>query len=148
VPGLEGVAALALNQNHSLALKEDGTVWVWGRNTHGNLGQGPADNRHHPTPTPVPGLTDVVDIATGRDHVLALHAGVQPDGNLSLERRSEFLVGEAFFETDWFPAPDARTDREGLRPSSTPSLAWRATRAGAGGRPRGLASPRARCWCG
>ncbi|WP_307733129.1 di-heme oxidoreductase family protein [Stigmatella ashevillensis] len=54
------------------------------------------------------GATSVAD--TGPD------AFSQPAGNLSLARRSEFLVGEAFFEADWFPAPSARTDRDGLGP--------------------------------
>ncbi|WP_224362638.1 di-heme oxidoreductase family protein [Hyalangium versicolor] len=44
------------------------------------------------------------------------NAFTHPAGNLSVERRSEFNVGEAFFEADWFPAPNSRTDRDGLGP--------------------------------
>ncbi|MDY7230011.1 di-heme oxidoredictase family protein [Hyalangium rubrum] len=43
-------------------------------------------------------------------------AFTRPVGNLSVERRSEFLVGEAFSEADWFAAPHARADRDGLGP--------------------------------
>lgn len=43
-------------------------------------------------------------------------AFTRPAGNLSVERRSEFLVGEAFFEVDWVAAPHTRTDRDGLGP--------------------------------
>lgn len=43
-------------------------------------------------------------------------AFTRPAANLSVERRSEFLVGEAFFEVDWLAAPNARTDRDGLGP--------------------------------
>jgi alpha-tubulin suppressor-like RCC1 family protein len=68
------VVELAAGSEHSVALTVDGRVFVWGRNTYGNLGAGAADNSRHPAPTAVPGLTDVIDIATGRDHVLALRA--------------------------------------------------------------------------
>ncbi len=43
-------------------------------------------------------------------------AFTHPAGNLSVERRSEFVVGEAFFEADWLPAPDGRANRDGLGP--------------------------------
>ena len=38
--GLTGVIALAAGNAHSLALKNDGTVWAWGRNYSGQLGNG------------------------------------------------------------------------------------------------------------
>ncbi|KFE71373.1 di-heme oxidoredictase family protein [Hyalangium minutum] len=54
------------------------------------------------------GATTVVDTSP--------EAFTHPAANLSVERRSEFLVGEAFFEVDWLVAPNARTDRDGLGP--------------------------------
>jgi alpha-tubulin suppressor-like RCC1 family protein len=33
---------------HSLALKSDGTVWTWGRNNYGQLGDGTFKNRKTP----------------------------------------------------------------------------------------------------
>ena len=36
--GLTGVIAIAVGGNHSLALKSDGTVWAWGFNQYGQLG--------------------------------------------------------------------------------------------------------------
>ena len=68
------VVELAAGSEHSVALTVDGRVFVWGRNTYGNLGAGAADAARHPAPAAVPGLDDVIDIATGRDHVLALRA--------------------------------------------------------------------------
>ncbi|MBI2916825.1 MAG: S8 family serine peptidase [Chloroflexi bacterium] len=71
VSGLTGVAAVAVGDYyHSLALKSDGTVWAWGWNYHGQLGDGTTTDRH--TPVPVSGLTGVVAIAAGGYHSLAL----------------------------------------------------------------------------
>jgi len=41
---LTGVAAIATAYAHSCALKNDGTVWCWGVNTHGQLGDGTLTN--------------------------------------------------------------------------------------------------------
>jgi len=79
VRGLTDVVKLAGGSQQSVALQRDGTVWVWGNNNFGNLGQGTEDTLAHPEPARVPSLTGVVDIASGRDHVLALHA----DGTVS-----------------------------------------------------------------
>ena len=46
---------------YSLALHEDGTVWAWGNNENGNLGDGTYENR--PTPKQVQGLNGVAAIA-------------------------------------------------------------------------------------
>ncbi|RDH91457.1 MAG: hypothetical protein DIZ77_11030 [endosymbiont of Seepiophila jonesi] len=56
---------------HSLALLEDGTVWAWGDNQHGQLGDGTLIDRN--VPVPVQGLeVPVRDIAAGDNHSLAL----------------------------------------------------------------------------
>ncbi|MFE8605203.1 RCC1 domain-containing protein [Archangium violaceum] len=79
VRGLTDVVKLAGGSQQSVALTRDGSVWVWGNNNFGNLGQGTEDSEAHAEPARVPGLSSVVDIASGRDHVLALHA----DGTVS-----------------------------------------------------------------
>lgn len=68
------VVEVVAGSAHSAALIADGSVYVWGRNGNGNLGIGSEDALRHPTPSRVPGLNDVVDLATGRDHLLAVKA--------------------------------------------------------------------------
>ncbi|MFP2932743.1 RCC1 domain-containing protein, partial [Pyxidicoccus sp. 3LG] len=70
VPGLTGVVALREGGWHWLALKSDGTVWAWGQNHEGQLGDGTFTPR--PTPAQVPGLTGVEVLAAGGEHSLAL----------------------------------------------------------------------------
>ncbi|NOK22051.1 di-heme oxidoreductase family protein [Corallococcus carmarthensis] len=43
-------------------------------------------------------------------------AFVQPIANITVERKSRFLLGEANFEVDWIPAPASQRDRDGLGP--------------------------------
>ena len=55
---------------HTLALKRDGTVWAWGCNFYGQLGDGTTE--HKPYPVQVPGLSGVIKVAAGAGHSLAL----------------------------------------------------------------------------
>lgn len=70
VPGLADVTAIAAGARQSMALKADGTVWAWGQNTSGQLGDGTYVGRA--TVAAVSGLGDVTAIAGGRLHALAL----------------------------------------------------------------------------
>ena len=77
VSGLSGTfTAVAVGQYHSLALKSDGTVWAWGYNADGEVGNGTTGNKL--TPVQVSGLSGVVAIAAGRYHSLA----VKSDGTV------------------------------------------------------------------
>ncbi len=64
--------AVAAGESHSLALKSDGTVWGWGRNSSGQLGDGTTLDRYNPVR--VQGLSQVVGIAAGQYHSLAVTA--------------------------------------------------------------------------
>jgi len=68
VLNITGAKAIAAGGNHSLALKDDGTVWAWGYNLYGQLGDGLNSNRT----TPVQVLTGANAIAAGFSHSLAL----------------------------------------------------------------------------
>ena len=64
---------------HSVALKSDGTVWTWGRNGVGQLGDGTTIERH--TPVRVLSLSGVTAIAAQSGHSLALRPiGLPFDG--------------------------------------------------------------------
>lgn len=78
VPGLTGVSQIALGDNHTCALLNDGTVKCWGLNDKGQLGQGDSTNRS--VPTLVPGLSGIIAVAAGSSHscaVLATGSGVK-----------------------------------------------------------------------
>ncbi len=56
--------------SHSLALKNDGTVWAWGCNLYGQLGNG--INTDSNVPVQVSSLTGIIAIAAGSTHSVAL----------------------------------------------------------------------------
>src|SRR5207253_7607239 len=66
VSGLGGVTAIAAGSLNALALKSDGTVWGWGYNYYGQVGNGQSGNNVL-SPVRVGGLTGVVAIAAGNN---------------------------------------------------------------------------------
>jgi alpha-tubulin suppressor-like RCC1 family protein len=63
---------VAAGNGFSLAVRPDGTVWAWGDNSSGSLGDG--TSTHRATPVQVSGLTNVKAVAAGMSHSLALRA--------------------------------------------------------------------------
>jgi len=41
--------AVAAGHSHTLGIKSDGTLWAWGKNSYGQLGDGTTDDRDRPT---------------------------------------------------------------------------------------------------
>lgn len=72
VSSLTEVVAIAAGGYHGLALKRDGTVWAWGLNVYGQLGDGTTTNRT--TPVQVSGLSGITQIGSKAFHSLALAA--------------------------------------------------------------------------
>ncbi len=70
VSGLTGVTAIASGSFHTIALGSDGTVWTWGYNLDGQLGDGTMVDKY--SPVQVSGLTGVTAIAGGLAHTMAL----------------------------------------------------------------------------
>lgn len=83
---LTGAKAAAAGNGHSVILKADGTVWAWGKNQQGQLGNGAEHDEYgyyyQPAvvsqPTQVVGLEDVQTVAAGGNHTLA----VKQDGTV------------------------------------------------------------------
>lgn len=106
---LTGIIALSSGHAHSLALKKDGTVWAWGDNEIGQLGDGTTEQRTTPVPICESGatdctvesqniLTDVIAIAGGAWHSIALKS----DGTVwawGLNGVGQLGVGDANLDT-------------------------------------------------
>lgn len=67
VPGLTGITAISAGANHTLALRNDGTVWAWGYNGNGSLGNGTLLSSN--VPVQVVGLNGVLAIAAAGQSV-------------------------------------------------------------------------------
>ncbi|HEX8535937.1 MAG TPA: RCC1 repeat-containing protein, partial [Cystobacter sp.] len=74
VQGLSQIIAIAAGPEHNVALRQDGTVWTWGRNDWGQIGNGTTGVLHL-TAVQVPGLSQVTAVAAGFTHTLAVSAG-------------------------------------------------------------------------
>ena len=99
VPGLDGVTQIAGGSKHMLALKADGTVWVWGANKYAQLGLGDTDARV--VPTRIPSLAGVTRIHASTE----MSAARQADGS--------WVV--------WGLAPSAQPPTDDGPPVRTPS---------------------------
>jgi alpha-tubulin suppressor-like RCC1 family protein len=79
VTPLSGVSAIAAGGAFSLALKSDGTVWAWGSNSNGQLGDTTLVTKKTPvqvlTSDGVTPLSGITAIAAGGSHVLAINGG-------------------------------------------------------------------------
>ena len=67
---ISGFTHVETNGSHSCARKSDETVWCWGLNSSGQLGDGTTTNRSRPVQ--VVDLSGVVSVDTGYDYACAL----------------------------------------------------------------------------
>lgn len=74
--GLEGLPRLAVGAAFTIAVRGDGSLWSWGSNFRGALGNGLTTNTDLPAPIPAAGPWRTM--ASGFNHTLALRA----DGTL------------------------------------------------------------------
>jgi alpha-tubulin suppressor-like RCC1 family protein len=70
---------------HTTSIKIDGTLWTWGNNTHGQLGDNTTAHRSSPIQT-VAGGTNWKSVAGGSYHTVA----IKTDGTLWLWGRNNF----------------------------------------------------------
>jgi alpha-tubulin suppressor-like RCC1 family protein len=101
---LSGIQAIYTHPagSSSYALAEDGTVYAWGSNTSGQLGTGDSTNRF--VATPIHGLSNIIALAPGAEHVLAL----REDGVVLSWGKNEYMMLGRHTETElekFTPAP-------------------------------------------
>ncbi|HEY0458598.1 MAG TPA: FG-GAP-like repeat-containing protein [Pyrinomonadaceae bacterium] len=74
VVNLTGVVSVEASGRAAMALKSDGTVWVWGNNYYCQFGNGTQGGQleSNPTPVQVTGLPNIVAISINQIHALAL----------------------------------------------------------------------------
>ena len=70
VLGLENIKQVSSGYRHSLALKNDGTLWGWGINNHGQLGTETSEDIQ-PEPVRIP-IDDVLYVVAAYDYTIAL----------------------------------------------------------------------------
>jgi alpha-tubulin suppressor-like RCC1 family protein len=70
VGGLDRVRSLSASATHAVASKNDGTLWAWGNNSFGQLGDG--TKKFRPLPVRVGEIPEVTSVAAGQGHTLAL----------------------------------------------------------------------------
>ena len=69
-------SAIAAGDSHTMALKSDGSLWAWGSNDYGQLGDG--TNISRLAPVRIGTNNDWIVVAAGQLHTLALKS----DGSL------------------------------------------------------------------
>lgn len=73
IEGISGVTQIAAGDEHTAALKKDGTVWIWGRNDRGQIGNDTITSDGClciPVPTQA-NITDVTDIKAEGNFTIA-----------------------------------------------------------------------------
>ncbi len=72
VVGIRNAVAISAGAIHALALQSDGTVWAWGLNGNGQLGDGTTGHKAYPVQ--VEGLTEIIQVQASYESSFALRA--------------------------------------------------------------------------
>jgi alpha-tubulin suppressor-like RCC1 family protein len=65
-----GVVDRIATTTHTVYAKRDGTLWAWGKNDDGQLGDGTTTSRS--TPVKITGVSNIKSVAAGSDHTVVL----------------------------------------------------------------------------
>jgi alpha-tubulin suppressor-like RCC1 family protein len=101
--------AIAAGRHHALAIRDDGTLWTWGKNDRGQLGDNSTHDRSYPTQENGR-RNDWVSVSGGRAHSVGVTAdgkvrswGANEHGQLAQEDLNDEWVPsvEYFDASDW-----------------------------------------------
>ena len=103
-----GADKISVNKHAAIAIKTDGTMWAWGSNQYGNLGQNnPSSPAQRSSPIQIPGTTWNT-IASGSQHFLATRTdgtlwvwGINSQGRLGLNTDATTVSPTQVPGTDW-----------------------------------------------
>ena len=65
---MHDVSQVSLGDEHTCAIKKDGTLWCWGNNSYGQPGNGNYQNQL----TPQMIMNDILQVDLGYDHTCAI----------------------------------------------------------------------------
>lgn len=102
VVGLSNVSHIALGASHSCAVSNNNSVWCWGNNGFGQLGNGTTTNSSLPVRVGLPsGMLNITGLAAGRNHTCAL-----ANGNVwCWGSHSNFQLGDGDRAATFKPSP-------------------------------------------
>jgi len=81
VEGLANVIAVSAGRSHNVVLLSDGTVWAWGSNNVGQLGNG--NNENSDIPVKVQDINNIVSISAGSPGLFSQHTiALRADGRV------------------------------------------------------------------
>ena len=75
---MDDVVAVSAGINHAAAIRGDGSLWMWGSNEFGQLGDGTGGNWDARSLVPIRVMEDVIYVAAGSHHTTAIRS----DGSL------------------------------------------------------------------
>ena len=98
---ISDVIDIECGSEFTLALKSDGTVWAWGDNYYGQIGNNkPSYPAEEPSPVHIAGLTNITSVSAGHDHALALKS----DGTVwSWGDNSSYALGNGTIIDSYVP---------------------------------------------
>ena len=122
---------VSANGTHVIGLRDNGTVWTWGSNSGGQLGNNSTTSRSSPGSV-VGGFTDWIYVAAGRNHTFGIRSnntlwawGNNTSGrlgdNTTAAKSSPVSVVGGF--TDWIQATGGYSHSIGIRSNGT-AWAW------------------------
>lgn len=120
--------AVSAGEGHTCALKANGTLWCWGSNLYGKLGDGTAEDKSVPIQEAT-GASDWISLGTGENHSCAAKRNgtvwcwgdstpALGQGSVDPEHRTE-PTQEAHQDTDWVSATTGNIHSCAIKPDSS-----------------------------